>query len=169
MSELKDFHWLTDDSIDWEAWCYNVNPQFKTTKQLLDFLIDVVSKNGAVLLNVTPTQMELSLQVQQRLRAMGEWLRLNGEAIYDTRPWVIYGEGLRRLSKDRLNEHKNAEAVAQDIRFTTNGDQLYATTLDWPEDGRVVIRSLATGANYLKEPVTKVNMLGSDESISGSR
>ena len=166
MSEKKDFSWLTDDSIDWSAWCDVQNPNYKTTNRLLDFLIDVVSKNGAVLLSVTPSARGvMPIGVQERLREMGAWLKLNGEAIYDTRPWVIYGEGPQKITEGHLSEHKNAEAVAQDIRFTTKGKQLYATSLDWPKDGKIVIKSLSTKANYLKAPVKKVSMLGSNEKI----
>ncbi len=167
MSDKMPFTWLTDDSVDWGAWCHVSNPDYKTTNRLLDFLIDVVSKNGAVLLNVTPTAHGvIPHAVETRLREMGAWLKLNGEAIYDTRPWVIYGEGPQKIKEGHLSEHENTEAVAEDIRFTVgkNG-QLYATSLDWAKSGRLVIKSLSTKANYLKEPVTKVSMLGSKEKL----
>ena len=166
MSEKKDFNWLTDDSMDWDAWCYNINPNLKTTDRLIDFLVDVVSKNGAVLLNVTPTPHGvIPRAVETRLRQMGAWLKLNGEAIYDTRPWVIYGEGPQEVIEGHLAEHKTKDAVAEDIRFTTKGNQLYATTLGWPENGKLVIKSLATTKDYLKEPVEKVKLLGCKDKL----
>ncbi|MFR9635613.1 MAG: alpha-L-fucosidase [Rikenellaceae bacterium] len=168
MSDKMPFTWLTDDSVDWGAWCNVSNPDYKTTNRLLDFLIDVVSKNGAVLLNVTPTANGvIPYGVETRLREMGAWLKLNGEAIYDTRPWVIYGEDPQKIKEGHLSEHQNKDATAEDIRFTiSKKGQLYATTLDWPADGRLVIRSLSTKANHLKEPVTKVSMLGSKEKLT---
>lgn len=166
MSEKKDFNWLTDDSMDWDAWCYNINPNLKSTNRLLDFLVDVVSKNGAVLLNVTPTPTGvIPRAVEQRLREIGEWLKINGEAIYDTRPWVIYGEGPQEVIEGHLAEHKTNDVAAEDIRFTVNGKQLYATSLGYPESGKIIIKSLATDKNYLKEPITKVKMLGCKEKI----
>ncbi|MFC1763310.1 alpha-L-fucosidase, partial [Planctomycetota bacterium] len=94
MRDMKPFPWLVDDSIDWNAWCHVNNPRYKTTNRLIDFLVDVVSKNGCLLLNITPTAAgEIPMPVQERLLAMGQWLDLNGEAIYESRPWKIYGEG----------------------------------------------------------------------------
>lgn len=85
MSEKKDFPWLTDDSIDWKAWCDISDPNYKTTNRLIDFLVDVVSKNGAVLLNITPkANGEIPEGVKTRLLEMGDWFKVNGEAIYGT-------------------------------------------------------------------------------------
>ncbi|MCF2947091.1 alpha-L-fucosidase [Paraglaciecola aquimarina] len=76
MSEKKPFPWLTDDSIDWNSWTHVADPKYKSANRLIDFLVDVVSKNGGVLLNITPTaQGEIPQPVRARLLAMGEWLK----------------------------------------------------------------------------------------------
>jgi alpha-L-fucosidase len=161
MSEKKSFPWLTDDSIDWNSWTHIANPNYKTANRLIDFLVDVVSKNGGVLLNITPTaQGEIPQAVRDRLLAMGEWLNVNGESIYDTRPWDIYGEGPAEVIEGHLSEHKNKDNTEKDIRFTTNSDALYATVLDWPTE-QVHIRALHAN----KVNIKAISLLGSSEDI----
>ena len=161
MSEKKDFTWLTDDSIDWNAWSNIQNPAYKSTNRLIDFLVDVVSKNGAVLLNITPTaEGVIPEEVEKRLLQMGEWLTVNGEAIYGTRPWKIYGEGPAEVIEGHLSEHKNKDNTAKDIRFTTKGETLYATVLDWSTEP-IHIKSLSNKDQTIKS----IELLGSDETI----
>jgi alpha-L-fucosidase len=169
MSETKDFPWLTDDSIDWGSWCNVKQPNYKSTNRLIDFLVDVVSKNGCVLLNITPkANGEIPQPVQDRLLEMGQWLKLNGQAIYETRPWKIYGEGPQRIVEGHLSERKNKDATAEDIRFTTKGKTLYAIILDWPVDGTCRIKSLGTRKNLLGD-IKTIKLLGHRGRIEWSR
>ncbi|MFA6718980.1 MAG: alpha-L-fucosidase [Prevotella sp.] len=167
MKDKKDFPWLTDDSIDWGAWCNVSDPHYKTTNRLIDFLVDVVSKNGAVLLNVTPTAEGVMPQpVQKRLRQMGAWLKINGKAIYNTRPWKIYGEGVQKIVEGHLSEKNNTDATAAEIRFTTCAGHLYAFVLDWPKNNTVLIHSLHKGNTLMKQAIKSATLLGSNEKVT---
>lgn len=162
MRTKKDFPWLTDDSIDWASWCHVMHPDYKSTNRIIDFLVDVVSKNGNVLLNITPTaQGSIPQPVVERLLEIGNWLDINGEAIYGTRPFIIYGEGPQKIVEGHLTERQNEEATNKDIRFTTKGDILYAIVLDWPEN-EVSITSLGKQSKYLKKNIDKIELLGTD-------
>ena len=165
MSEAKEFPWLTDDSIDWNSWSHIQNPNYKSTNRLIDVLIDIVSKNGCLLLNITPkANGEIPQEVQDRLLEIGEWLKINGEAIYGTRPWKIYGEGPTQVVEGHLSEHQNADNTAEDIRFTTKGVKLYAFILDWPAQ-KAVIPSLKENSDLYKKKITGIRLLGSSKPL----
>jgi alpha-L-fucosidase len=166
MSELKDFPWLTDDSVDWGSWCHVQEPDYKSANRLIDFLVDVVSKNGCVLLNITPTAAgEIPEPVQQRLLEMGEWLDMNGEAIYGSRPWKVFGEGPTAVIEGHLSERQNPDHTAWDIRFTRKGNHLYAIVLDIPDELDVTIRSLNPENGISMEKIQSVQLVGSDQEI----
>ena len=99
-----------------------------------DDLIDIVSKNGGLLLNIGPkADGTIPEREVQMLREIGAWLQVNGEAIYGTRPWKIYGEGPTLTEEGPMREREDKPMTAADIRYTTKGSTLYAIALDWPK------------------------------------
>jgi alpha-L-fucosidase len=115
-----------------------------------------VSKNGNLLLNFPPRpDGTLDGDELKILDGMAAWMAINGEAIYGTRPWKIFGENVRKLQGGMFNEGA-LRYTAKDVRFTTKGDVLYAIALGWPEDRRLTIRSLAAAAGK----ITGVTLLG---------
>lgn len=165
MSEMKDFPWLTDDSIDWKAWSHISDPDYKDANRIIDFLVDVVSKNGCLLLNITPkADGEIPEPVKERLLEIGDWLAANGEAIYGTRPWKIYGEGPAEVVEGHLSEQENPDNTAKDIRYTTKGDALYAIVLDWPQEP-VVLSSFKKGDTLYKNEIGSIELLGHPEKL----
>src|SRR5512143_2043107 len=87
-------HWQTDTSISWKSWCYIENDELKPPESLVQLLVDVVSKNGNLLLDIGPkADGTIPAAQEERLLAIGKWLDVNGEALYGTRPWKQFGEG----------------------------------------------------------------------------
>ncbi|QBG45926.1 alpha-L-fucosidase [Verrucomicrobia bacterium S94] len=144
MSDIYKYPWQTDTSVGKISWGYIENEEYKTADYLLDELIDIVSKNGCLLLNIGPkADGTIPKEAEEILLSMGEWMDVNGEALFNTRPWKIYGEGPTKVNKGHHSEKNNEEAGYKDIRFTTKGDVLYATALGWPKNGKFLIKSLA--------------------------
>lgn len=150
---LKSYFWQTDTAIAKNSWCYTENNEYKTPDAILRTLVDVVSKNGTLLLNVGPkADGTIGPEDTAVLRAIGQWLKINGEAIYDTMPWREYGEGPSNIQEGEFGESKEIAYSAQDIRFTAKGDALYAIVMRWPEDGQVTIRTLKEAPNGRHTP-----------------
>lgn len=161
--------WLTDTSPG--AWFYRPNAKFKTSNELIDILIDIVSKNGCMLLNVPPNpDGSIPPVMVDLLKDMGEWLAVNGEAIYGTRPWTIFGEGPTRLPEGGHKIEKIKIAYTNtDIRFTKQSDKVfYAIVMDQPE-GELIIQSLSTQLGVLNSKIEAIELLGSKETIRWER
>ncbi len=155
--------WQTDTSIG--DWFYNRNWKFRPVSWTIHMLVDIVSKNGNLLLNVVQRpDGSLDSEVEQSLNELADWIAIHGEAIYGSRPWLVYGEGGVRTKGGHF--HEDFKYTPQDIRFTTKGGALYAIALGWPEDGKLVLKSLAsTGSGK----INKIALLGSKGKVTWNR
>ncbi|MEM1124280.1 MAG: alpha-L-fucosidase, partial [Bacteroidota bacterium] len=166
MSKTAKETWQTDTSIGKNSWCYTEGWQSKTAGSLIDDLVDIVSKNGTMLLNIGPkadgTIPESQAQV---LLEMGQWLKMNGAAIYGSRPWRIFGEGPTEVAVGHHSEKKNKALTGEDFRFTTNNDKLYAIAMDWSDSGKMLIKSLAKNSEHCKWDINGVALMGSNENL----
>lgn len=145
-ADVKPYFWQTDTAIAANSWCYTAQNVYKKPNDLICTLIDVVSKNGTLLLNVGPkADGAIGPEDTAVLQAMGAWLRTNGEAIYGASPWRVSGEGPTRAEEGQFSE-KELAYTPEDIRFTVGNGCLYVLALRWPENGQITVRSLAEGA-----------------------
>lgn len=154
--------WQTDDSIG--PWGYKKGAKYMTTNAVIDKLIDIVSKNGNLLLNI-PIRADGTLdeETTEILESMANWMEVNGEAIYGSRPWYMFGEGPTNEIPNKVIE---SPFTKWDIRFTTKDGYLYAFILDWPGSNKEVVIRNITLTNTMVEPVSDVSMLGYNGGIN---
>lgn len=167
--------WFLIDRAIAYPWSYVNNKKYKDGADYhIRSLVDLVSRGGIFLLSLTPKgDGSIPTEEQEILRSMGRWLKINGEAIYGTRPWTTYAEGptvtrgLKRNNKGDEQEQWDwrKEFTPADIRFTAKGDTLYAVALAWPKNGRLLVRSLAHG----KADVKGVSLLGHEGELEWSQ
>jgi alpha-L-fucosidase len=161
---ITPYPWLDDTALG--SWFYVSSEGFKSATQVIGIFADIVSKNGCMMLDIGPkVDGTLPQQGVDVLLGVGEWLKRNGEAVYGTRPWTVYGEGpTRNVAGASFAEEKDKPYSAQDIRFTTKGKALYAILLGWPEK-ESVITSLPAGEPLWFGPIHQVQMLGVDQPL----
>ncbi len=158
ISGINPRPWQTDTSMG--DWYYSEGFNYKPTSQIVHMLTDVVSKNGNLLLNVVQyPEGDLPPESLDFLREMAAWISVNGEAIYGTRPWKIFGEGPTKAKSGHFSEEDNY--TAQDVRFTKKGDVLYVVTLRPPKK-LLRVKALGLNSELLEKSIKSVSLLGSE-------
>ena len=169
LDTMRLLPWQTDTSVSIHSWGYVKDDEYRTASSLIQQLADTVAKNGNLLLNVGPeADGTIPPQARAILLGIGAWLHVNGEAIYGTRPFALFGEGPTKAPVNSTAKGKDIQAyTAQDIRFTASpdGKLTYAIVLGWPAGGSVTMHTLFQRNPYLRAPVCAAELLGSPQRI----
>lgn len=169
-AELKPYFWQTDTAVARNSWCYTPDNSYKSASEIIQDLVDIVSKNGNLLLNIGPrADGSIPEEDKQLLLAIGDWLRVNGDAIYGTSYWRIYGEGPTEVEEGQFTDGTAKIFTSEDIRFTTRGNAIYATVLAFPQDGVITIKSLKENSKHFQGIIKEIGVLGFSEQPSWKR
>ncbi|MEO6003515.1 MAG: alpha-L-fucosidase [Opitutus sp.] len=153
-TSIRPAPWQTDTCIG--DWHYNRHVfeehRYKTVGQVVRMLADIVSKNGNLLLSIPVRgNGEIDTDEVAFLEGMAKWMDVNSEAIFNTRPWIVFGEGPSVVEAPEAGHFGGARDVrsrpytSEDVRFTATRDALYAIIMEWPTEGKIIIKSLASG------------------------
>lgn len=173
-NHIEPLPWQTCTCIG--SWHYDRrvydSKSYKSAQTVVQTLIDIVSKNGNLLLSV-PVRGNGTIDERERaiVEEIGQWIAVNGEGIYDTRPWAICGEGPSMqesapMSGAGFNEGKGKPFTAADVRFTVKNDAVYAFVMGWPADGKVTINAMRAGSEHLKKRISRVELVGRNSALA---
>ncbi len=156
LDTIAEEPWQTDTSVG--DWFYNVRDVYKTPGHVLEMLVDIVSKNGNLLLNI-PQRPDGTLddECEHLLKRMAAWMGPNGDGIFGSSPWKIASEGPSLVKAAKRFDEPALAWSAADFRFTQKGEKVYAYQMRWPEAGQTTIRSFASGET---PRVAQVELLG---------
>lgn len=164
LTDISPVPWQTCTAIGKHSWGYTTNNEFKNARQIICDLIDIVSKNGILLLNVGPkadgtiTEEETAL-----LKTLGAWLKTNGEGIYDTVPWKWFGEGKVNATEGFFMDGDEKAYTPEDFRFTYKDGCIYAFWMR-PAGKKLTIRTLAAKGLF-DFTLEKAELLGHGEAL----
>lgn len=160
LAQAKPYLWQTDTAVAKNSWCYTTENEYKTSSQIIQDLVDIVSKNGRLLLNVGPkADGTIPDEDQKILKEIGEWFKTNGESIYSTRPWKISAEGPTAIVEGHFADNDSKGYTSEDIRFVTKGNAIYVTCLNMEGKDSISIRSFCDNTG-IEHPEFKQEFVG---------
>ncbi|WP_111977087.1 alpha-L-fucosidase [Algibacillus agarilyticus] len=167
LDRIREMPWQTDMSLGGWRWSYNNDWVTMPAKKLIGDLLDVVSKNGSLLLNVAPdVNGDISDDQVDVLMQLGDWLKINGEGIYNTRPFAVFGQGPTNAKMVLHGNLHDKGYTAQDVRYTQKGNHIYAFMLDWPtETKQLTLKALGNEMRIINDNIQSVSLMGYEKNI----
>ena len=164
-ADVKPYTWQTDTSIGFDSWGYTTDNRYKKAQDILCDLVDIVSKNGNMLLNIGPkSDGTITMEEQDVLRSIGKWLKINGEAIYGSSTYKVCAEGPTKVEEGFFTDQKVKVFTPEDFRFTVQGGHIYAIALRGSDDGQYFVHTFAektpSGGEGFTGIITKAEVLG---------
>ncbi|MCD8048349.1 MAG: alpha-L-fucosidase [Clostridia bacterium] len=173
-AEAKPYIWQTDTSVARNSWCYTEGNTYKKPYEIVRTLVDVVSKNGRMLLNIGPKADGTAPDEDREiLLAIGGWLKKNGEAIYGAKVWRYSEEGPTKTVEGQFNDGRETKYTEHDFRFTVNGGSIYVFAMNFPESGTITVKALAEADASVKPVfngiIKGITVLGFDSEVTYTR
>ncbi len=163
LSDISPTYWQNDTSVAKNSWGYTVGNDYKQPHEIICDLVDVVSKNGSLLLNIGPmADGTIPNEDKHILKEVGKWLKVNGEGIYETTHWKKYGEGPTILEEGHFTDLNRGEYKEEDFRFTFKPNNLFVFSMHWPKSGEVKIHTLGKKNRKFNAIIKNVEILGAD-------
>lgn len=163
LTDISPIPWQTDTAIGKQSWGYRADNEYKTSRQIICDLIDIVSKNGMLLLNIGPrADGTITEEETAVIRDMGSWLKINGDGIYGTTFWKKFGEGTVNNEEGFFKDGDEKNFTTEDFRFTYKSGYLYAFQMR--PSAKVSIKTLSKKKEH-DFLIESIELLGSDEKI----
>ena len=165
LASQKSYRWQSDTAMCFNSWCHTVDNRYKEAKDILCDLIDINSKNGTLLLNIGPKEDgTFTREETDILSAVGKWLEANGEAVFDSDPYRIYGEGPTNVAEGGFMDGDVKQFTSSDFRFFSGDGAVFAIALRPDAAGSYHIKSFAQKQGKLNAKIETVTVLNDGSS-----
>ena len=167
LSDVSPAYWQNDTSVAKNSWCYTAGNDYKEAHEVICDLVDVVAKNGSLLLNIGPKKDgTIPEEDANILRTVGAWLKVNGEAIYGSSFWKKCGEGPTVTKEGHFTDVLRKSFTTEDFRYTYKNGNIYAFAMSWPEDGVVKMKLLGRKSGQMNGVIKNIEVLGAPKGCS---